>query len=292
MRTPQAFFELLFDKDEYTTFAKHKEGTKVYPVADFAKFDWANLFCINPLHPTQDAKPYEDYHAPDRPRRADHNVVKYRTFLIEMDSMELKAQMDYIKEIGLPYSTATYSGGKSIHFLICLSTPIEDEKTYRKLAERLMDACGGKSVVDINCKNPSRMSRVPDALRHDRDNKKQHLIHVGSRIDCDVLKKWIETRIGPEFDAEQYAELTGKTYIPDSDYKPTGLSGFTKNFLMFGDTTGIGRNQATFRAACDMARNDIDEDDAIEQCISATDLEEREVVATVKSAYRRVFADS
>src|SRR5271165_1222940 len=42
--------------------------------------------------------------------RADENVLAYRNFLVEMDGYELKAQIDYMKRLGLPYSAIIFSG--------------------------------------------------------------------------------------------------------------------------------------------------------------------------------------
>src|SRR5580692_10877466 len=98
--TIQDFFSVLFDEGESTCFSWDAKGTKVYPIssADPAKFAF---FCINPLDPDKDNFPYEKYHRADKPRRCDKNVMKYRNILIEMDNIELKAQVEKMKEVGL-----------------------------------------------------------------------------------------------------------------------------------------------------------------------------------------------
>ena len=173
--TNSDFFYTLFNEGEYTSFARHQRGTKVYDIDNTHESvaSWVVFFCINPLHGTKDLNPIEEYHTEDKPRRADANVVVYRNILIEMDSIPVEDQAEFIEKTGLPYTTSVFSGGKSIHYIISLETPIESEKAYRKLVERIHKALGGKSVVDVACKNPSRFSRFPNAQRPDKDNAVQ-----------------------------------------------------------------------------------------------------------------------
>ena len=48
------FFNVLFDENESTSFAKHHKGTRVYDIDSQHEVvaPWATFFCINPLHPT------------------------------------------------------------------------------------------------------------------------------------------------------------------------------------------------------------------------------------------------
>src|SRR5271154_597700 len=64
--------------------------------------------------------------------RTDDNVYRHQTFLWEIDVGSIDSQMDYVKALNLPYSSATFSGGKSIHFLTVLDQPV-DAKTWRLL---------------------------------------------------------------------------------------------------------------------------------------------------------------
>lgn len=284
------FFTILFDAGQHTSFAAHKKGTKVYPVSSHGSKPWANLFTINALHPSQDLKPTEEYHHADKPRRADHNVVCYRNILVEMDHMPVDEQMDFINDLGMPYSVATFSGSKSIHFIISLEEALVSENEYRHLCERVHKALGGKEVVDVACKNPSRFSRFPNMPRNDKDNVIQTLLGLRSRVHNQDLLTWIESKIGPDVQeaAREYAERSGKPYIGDNTITPGGtLNGFTLNLLMMGAPEGE-RNQSVFKAGCDFCKCGYDLDEAISRIQDAVDLPAQEVEQTVKSAYRRV----
>jgi len=167
------FFNLLFDQNEKTCFARDAKGTRVKSVP--GKSDV--FFSINALHPTEDLAPSMPYHKPDKPRRADANVVTFRNFLIEIDDMPLGKQISYVKNL-VPFSTAVYSGGKSYHFIISLETPCETYVEYMSIAERI-----AKHVpkLDPSCKNPSRLSRIPNVMRPDT-GKAQELLFVGGRV--------------------------------------------------------------------------------------------------------------
>lgn len=284
------FFNVLFDEGEHTSFGKHKEATKVYPVSSFGSYThWVNLFCINPLHPTKDLNPYEAYHHEDKPRRCDKNVVVYRNILIEMDTIALDLQLNLIRDMGMPYSAVTFSGGKSYHFIISLQTPLSDEKTYRKLVERLHKALGGKTVVDRACKNPSRFSRFPNVPRHDKDQAIQTLVEVKARVANQTLTNWIDSKIGPEIE-EQPKQ---KAYEATTNTKPflnKVLSGFTLNFIMMGAVEGE-RNLSLFRAACDMAKCGYSEEEAFDRLSEPSGLDYKEVGRTIKSAYAKIRAE-
>lgn len=172
------FLDLLFAQEEVTCFTDSPRGTRVsaYPaVRD-------TFFCINALHPNMDLRPELEYHSPDRPRRADHNVVTYRNLLIELDNMPLSEQIQYVTS-RVPVSAITYSGGKSYHFIISLEQPLENKEQYRQLFLRLQAAL---PQIDSSCKNPSRLSRLPTAIRPDT-NKEQTLVQLNGRIALQTL---------------------------------------------------------------------------------------------------------
>lgn len=293
----QDFFNLLFDPGEHTCFAKFAGGTKVYPItAHNDVLPWVQFFSINPIHPTKDLNPTEDYHSEDKPRRCDKNVTVYRNILIEMDTIPLKDQVALVQNMGLPYSTATYSGGKSIHWIISLVHPVSDEKAYRKLVERVQKALGGKAVVDQANKNPSRFSRFPGAIRVDKDNAVQKLFKVKSRVDNDVLEAWLLSKgvkevepIKPNRPIGGYDNLHNVEYNNQIN-KNRHMNGFTLNFVMFGAPEGE-RNLSLFKAACDMFKCGYDEDEVYDRLKTPSGLDRHEVKQTIKSALRRVEAD-
>ena len=172
------FLNLLFEPLEQTCFSSNLKGYKVtsHPILKDI------YFCINALHPTEDRRPEQAWHRPDLPRRADHNVISFRNFLIEIDSMPLQDQIDYVKS-KVPISAITYSGGKSYHFILSLDTPVTPEK-YREIALRLHALL---PASDSSTKNASRLSRLPGAMRPDT-KKHQTLVELGTRISLQNLE--------------------------------------------------------------------------------------------------------
>lgn len=273
------FFKTLFDieEDTSTCFAKDAKGTTVLPILKNINNNWAEFFTINELHPYHNFKPVQEWHDENKPVRADHNVINYRNFLVEMDKISIEEQKEYVKQINLPYSTAVYSGGKSIHYIISLSVALTDRKDYERLARRLYKAIG-KDIVDNANKNPSRLSRFPNAIRKEK-NKVQKLLEIKERIILADLEKWIFDRIGEDKEIDYI--------VPKLENKVVSTT--TKNFLMFGAPEGE-RNMSLFKASCNLAHmHTFDEIFAMVKPIcDKMGLDEFEVKNTLRSAIAKV----
>jgi hypothetical protein len=197
-----AFLELLFDEGQASCFTESPHGYKVHMTP--AKDDL--FFCINALHPTEDLAPTKDWHSQYRPRRADANIVCYRNFLLEMDNMALDAQIKYVTDL-VPVSSIVYSGGKSYHFIISLETAI-DAETYRTWAKRLHLLV---KEADPQCKNASRLSRLPDVVRPET-GKTQELIELRTRINNSELEGILpELPVKPKV---KYSAENKLNYVP------------------------------------------------------------------------------
>lgn len=175
------FLSTLFDEGQVSCFTESPNGYKV----SHGPQPHDLYFCINALHPYQDLAPSKDWHSPNTPRRADANVVCYRNFLIELDKMAPSEQIDYVTS-ALPVTSIVHSGGKSHHFIISLTEPLQTAEEYREVASRLLVLF---PEADRMCKNPSRLSRLPFRFRPET-GAEQKLIHLGRRInfqDLDTL---------------------------------------------------------------------------------------------------------
>lgn len=172
------FLNTLFDPGQVTCFAPDAKGTQVRerPYVDDV------FFSINALDANYDNCPSEPYHHVERPRRADGNVICFRNFLIELDGMPLEHQLTYVKAL-VPVTSIVYSGGKSYHFIISLEQPLASMDDYRHCAERLHALV---KQADPACKNPSRLSRLPNVLRLDT-GKVQALVELGNRVPNQAL---------------------------------------------------------------------------------------------------------
>lgn len=172
------FLELLFNVGEASCFTESPYGWKVSlgPRAEDL------YFCVNALHGQKDLAPVKEWHKEYQPRRADANVVSHRNFLLELDEVPLDEQVKYVTDL-VPVSSIVYSGGKSYHFIISLTEPVSATK-YKELARRLHRLV---KKADRQCKNASRLSRLPGVWRPDT-GKKQELVELRSRIELSDLE--------------------------------------------------------------------------------------------------------
>lgn len=116
---------------------------------------------------------------------SDKNITTYENALIECDTMPIKAQMAKIEELQLPCKAITYSGGKSVHAIVRVDgRSIAD---YKEKVKWLQDYCLEHDFpIDVQNKNPSRLTRLPGCQRGD---KQQILIKTENPIPFNDFKK-------------------------------------------------------------------------------------------------------
>lgn len=171
------FLETLFEPGQRTCFTKLSKGTRVRQPLQTDLF-----FSINALHPRKDLCPTEPYHNWYTPRRADGNVICWRNFLIEMDDHTIEQQIKYVSNL-IPFTSAVFSGGKSVHFIVSLQRPFYSPQQYAETAQRLHMLL---PLSDKTTKNPSRLSRLPDVRRPDT-GVMQELLQLNSQIRNEEL---------------------------------------------------------------------------------------------------------
>lgn len=258
----KSFVDCLFNSDENTCASQTPRGITIIPISTINTE--SAFFSINPMDPTK--------------TRADSSVIKYRNFLIEFDKLSLEKQEQHVEEIGMPYSTAVFSGSRSIHFIISLETELQNEQIYRSIVKRVYKAVGNE-FVDHNCKNVSRFSRFPGHIRSDT-GKEQKLLFVGTRVPLSTLEVWLEKRGAPK--EEVWENLTAE---PRSTFKnPSRLYGTTKNFLMFGAEENW--NIALFKAAADLCRCGYTEEEAAGELLKITGTLDFADRKTIGSAFK------
>lgn len=257
------FLRALFDASEFTCFSATPKGVSLNPYWDPNPTENA-FFSINPM---------------DRDKtRSDSAVILYRNILIEMDKIPLEQQDQHITEIGMGYTTAVYSGSKSIHYIISLEDALTDESVYRALVKRVYKAVGNDLVDQAN-KNPSRFSRLPEHTRLDTGNE-QKLLAVNSRVPNSTLEEWLNERGAPQ--EELWDNLTPE---PRSTFKNySRLYGATKNFLMFGAPKGEW-NPRLFKASADLCRCGYSIEEATGELKQVTGHLDFADIKTIESAY-------
>lgn len=294
--TMNQWLNIVFDEGDSTCFTDAPTGMVSTRVQLADSRHTEQYMCINALDGTRDRRPEADWHSADVPRRADVNVVKLRTFLVEFDRRELVDQIDFVEASGMPYSLMTFSGGKSIHFLICLQEPLKSVNDYRSLVSRIYSALGGKAVgLDEQNKNPSRLTRTPGGIRQP-SKITQELLEVRGRVSVDQLEAWLTEK---GFSKQAHDEMVAKKVASRIavDNLRAGKPGFkgllkpeTQNFLMIGAQPGQW-NVSFFKAACDLAKCGYSEAEVLDKLERAHGPLEKVTVSTIMSALRRVEAE-
>lgn len=141
-----------------------------------------NFFCINPVKGQ---------------RRLKKEVKRYTNFLIESDTTELEKQFELLPklaDLGI-IRTATFSGGKSIHFVISCTDDLslgepgseQAEQAYKQIWQGLANIFGqaGLDVADHSNKNPVTLSRLPGQFRGET---KQKLLNTGNLVTAEFLQ--------------------------------------------------------------------------------------------------------
>ena len=118
------------------------------------------------------------------------NVTEFRYALVESDATDLEEQNAIIRKLELPVACLVHSGNKSIHAIVRVDAAGYEE--YRRRVDYLYDVCKKNGLqVDLQNKNPSRLSRMPGVLRN---GKKQFLIDTNiGKAGWQEWKEWIES---------------------------------------------------------------------------------------------------
>lgn len=179
------FWHVLFDPEDHTCYARHMGDKLASPIAN--RNADAISFSINALTPGT--------------TRASLSVSKFRSFLLEFDKGTPQEQLDYLKNMKCPFTSIVHSGGKSYHVIVTLEEPLKDLATYNNISRWLHSIMSRSDQVAID---PSRMSRIPGAVRPETGNE-QYLLYVGSRVSnsnlASFLKLWPDHQPNQEVSA-------------------------------------------------------------------------------------------
>lgn len=234
--TTQKYYETLFDlKTESTVFGS-QYSNRPQLANTFAEAE-GEFVVLNPIHQTIDLETTHEKYRPDLGRRADVNCTAYRNLLCEIDKdLSVEQQLALFKRLKLPYSTLTYSGGKSLHAVICLSESV-DLALYYTLFNAL------RSVIpnlDKSCKNPSRLTRRPNCTRE--NGVEQSLIDVRKRISLDQLYSWLQAN-GASFEETARPKERAATVGDSEQAGATLLSVNSWHFIETGECKSSRHNR-------------------------------------------------
>jgi hypothetical protein len=108
----------------------------------------------------------------DKGGYTDADITAHRFALIESDILARDLQLSLLARLPLPIAAIIFSGGKSYHALVRVDAP--DAVSYRKDVGRML-ALLRPLGFDQATGNPSRMSRLPGAIRGD---DRQRLVYL------------------------------------------------------------------------------------------------------------------
>lgn len=117
---------------------------------------------------------------------ADKNVTAYRYALVEADTMPIEDQKKLLINMRLPIAALVESGGKSVHAIVKIGADSEQE--YKQRVSFLFGKLAKQNfIVDTANKNPSRLSRLPGAMRA---GNLQRLL--GTNLGCSSWEDWLD----------------------------------------------------------------------------------------------------
>jgi len=191
------FLEVLFDADHISTCGwNDASATKPKPVFPDLISDRGVKFSINPIIDNRDTP----------------NVVRAGLYsmLFEMDKtpegklIPMATQIALFEASGLPYSTMTWSGTKSVHVIVRMERPIPED-LFNPLWEAIARVLTAKGCsIDPATKKKPQISRMPDSIRRDpikdetgqtigwTEGVRQDLIAVRRRISRSELGQWLK----------------------------------------------------------------------------------------------------
>lgn len=218
--------------------------------------------------------------------RRDENVTAFRSFLVEMDDGSLKDQMDYIKDIGMPYSICVYSGNKSLHFGIVLDEDIPTIDIWRDIAEWILNIV---TKADSQTKNPTRSIRFPGNVRKDGKGKMQEMIDFKGKVRSSQLSSWLN-----KYEDKNPAKIRLNNMKKRKPVKKVnGIPKWVVDKLENGIDESNGRNNEWFAIAMELAKAGYTGDEMISYTEGyfspERDFTQREWESIMKYAHQRAM---
>lgn len=164
------YLEMLFDSGEYGCVASSLKNVSTSLIEGHIFRPAEQWIVANPLRP--------------HTTRCIANITSFRNFVIEIDNRSLDDQEYYITAMGLPWTTCTFSGSKSYHYVVCLTHNIGSQK-YREWARKI----GHIIDCDTSCLQPANFTRLPGAIRD--NGAEQTLVDIRDRHYPDDFELWI-----------------------------------------------------------------------------------------------------
>jgi hypothetical protein len=215
--------------------------------------------------------------------RTDENVCAYRNFLLELDTSSIATQIEYIKKLGIPYSTIVFSGSKSAHTVVSLSQDLPNEKIYRDFAEWMLNIY---TFCDQAIKNPSRSTRIPGAMRE--GGKQQELLEYRGPVKTADLINWLKLHPNAKPKERQLAKRSEKPNI--DRIKPW----VAKKLIDASNLLISNRNRTWYSISIEFSLAGYSEEEIIfileKYFVEQRDFTRREWLTTIKSGIKTVLS--
>lgn len=176
----------------------------------------------------------------------DEHVTKYRHVLVEFDHIPtLEEQWHVINEAKLPCTAVISSGNKSLHAWVRVDADnlAEYEQRRKLLFDHLADH------VDPNNANPSRLSRLPNAMRFD-SRQELYALNIGAKSWQDFEAQIQAEAIGDRILLSELAEF-------DAENDPDNILGnrwlCKGGSCLFVGQSGIGKSSLCMQMSMNWA---------------------------------------
>lgn len=236
------YLDVLYNENEMACFSENLFGKNCYLPTEY-NFNVHRFVTLNPC----------------KGGRGNDFVTSYRSFLVEIDSKDISIEDQYLffKSIEMPYSAITFSGNKSLHYVISLDRPLLDIESYKIVGEKLARAIGHQALDTGIVKKPATFTRAPMGIRED-NGKLQKLFEVNGRVSRDFFNVWLDKRVPKEV---MESLNNKKKFIPVNKNRETGTPSIFEirttefNWLRNNDFPSGTRNDRWYRIArqfCDV----------------------------------------
>jgi KaiC/GvpD/RAD55 family RecA-like ATPase len=167
-------FELLYADDEFVNivcdYLEDDDGKKARPLGSgktLTSSDWQRYFREKGVPKSKAGawvrpNPCSSFGSGKEGAITDDDVYDFRFLLVESDTLSLASQLAMFTRLKLTVAAIILSGGLSAHAWVRVDCA--DEKQYAETAARILKTLEPFGVDRAN-KNPSRLSRLPGAVR-------------------------------------------------------------------------------------------------------------------------------
>lgn len=179
---------------------------------------------------------------------SEENVTDFRYTLIEADEGSLEEQYHRIDATRLPVVMMVYSGGKSIHAIVRVDAvnKVEYTRRVREIYELFTDE-NGKSLIDTQNKNASRLSRFPG---FERNGKKQFIIPYQARTRS--WQEWHDQMLEDQADAlPEFGAVSAFVGPGTPELKPELITGILRqgHKMLLAGSSKAGKSFALMELA-------------------------------------------